>query len=708
MIFYNQVYQYVNKEEKNRLRVIEIDNSIAYYVELHCGDTAMPKRIDIGTLEAEVQAEVLLAIPDPYVKSYSDGDLTKKQIEKRDEDWAVVSSGWANHKDALLEKKTREGAFLEITKNSNVSKLKVKRAFTRFWQRGLNKNALLPDYMYSGGKGKERDLSNSKVGRPRKYALSDYGQQGINITEEVKTQFAYVIKKYYRKKEQITLAETYDHLLREFYSEKYYENNTVKHKVWDSSKIPTYNQFYYWFKKHEDPKLDITLRKSAKEFDLKHRPILSNSTQETDGPGTRFQIDATIADIYLVSSFDRSLIIGRPIVYGIIDVYSRMITGIYVGLEGPSWIGAMMALDNMIINKVEYCEQFDINIKSSQWPANHLPEIIIADRGEFEGYSVENLINNLNIKIENTSAYRGDLKGIIERQFRTINGKIKRKTPGSIQKEFRERGDRDYRLDASLSIREFTKVVIHLVLQHNQKFIEKYPLEKGMITSGLTATPINLWEWGIANKKGRLQIVTDNNVFRLNLLPKGKARITRAGLKFKGLFYGSEKAINEQWYVKLKSSSIEVLYDPREMNQIYIPHADGRNFDSCYLLDTSLEYKSDTLEEIGFYRELLQEVKAEEQAKQRENTINADLAIEEIVKKAMKEKKQTVSQTLNKAEKLRDIRVNRKVEKALNREDEKFDLVNKPNDLRADVIDFATKEKINDIPTKKIKLTPYG
>lgn len=69
------------------------------------------------------------------------------------------------------------------------------------------------------------------------------------------------------------------------------------------------------------------------------------------------------------------------------------------------------------------------------------------------------------------------------------------------------------------------------------------------------------------------------------------------------------------------------------MNQIYIPHADGRNFDSCYLLDTSLEYKSDTLEEIGFYRELLQEVKAEEQAKQRENTINADLAIEEIVKK---------------------------------------------------------------------------
>ena len=44
------------------------------------------------------------------------------------------------------------------------------------------------------------------------------------------------------------------------------------------------------------------------------------------------------------------------------------------------------------------------------------------------------LINNLNIKIENTTAYRGDLKGIVERKFRTINGKVKQKAPGAIQK----------------------------------------------------------------------------------------------------------------------------------------------------------------------------------------------------------------------------------------------------------------------------------
>ncbi|GAA0752017.1 hypothetical protein [Clostridium sartagoforme] len=147
-------------------------------------------------------------------------------------------------------------------------------------------------------------------------------------------------------------------MLRDFYSDVYRENNEIKHRVWDKSRIPTYNQFYYWFKKSQDIKKDIILRESTKELNLKYRPLTSNSTMETDGPGTRFQIDATIADIYLVSSLNKKRIIGRPIVYAIIDVFSRLITGIYVGLEGPSWVGAMMALDNMISDKVEFCEQY--------------------------------------------------------------------------------------------------------------------------------------------------------------------------------------------------------------------------------------------------------------------------------------------------------------------------------------------------------------
>lgn len=50
-----------------------------------------------------------------------------------------------------------------------------------------------------------------------------------------------------------------------------------------------------------------------------------------------------------------------------------------------------MALDNMVSDKEGFCKKYGIEITEKQWPTKHLPEIIIADRGEFEGYSVENI-----------------------------------------------------------------------------------------------------------------------------------------------------------------------------------------------------------------------------------------------------------------------------------------------------------------------------
>ena len=418
---------------------------------------------------------------------------------------------------------------------------------------------------------------------------------------------------------------------------------------------------------------------SDKEFNLNHRPILSNSTIETDGPGTRFQIDATIADIYIVSSLNRNRVIGRPVVYAIIDVYSRLITGIYVGLEGPSWLGAMMSLDNMIANKVEFCRKYGIQITEEQWPSHYLPEIIIADRGEFEGYSVENLINNLNIKIENTSPYRGDLKGIVERNFRTTNEKIKHKTPGAIQKEYRERGDRDYRLDATLTLEEFTQIYIKMVLHHNHKIKVEHPIDKEMISDELTPTPINLWNWGIENKKGRLRVI-DRDIMRLNILPKGKASVSRAGFKFRDLYYSSKKAVEEQWFINPKHRWIEIVYDPRNMNQIYIPHEDGKDYEVCYLLEKSRQYKDCLFEEIIFQQELKRELIELESNQQAQLNIDLDKEIEDIVKRAKEARNRTITETTSKAKKIKDIKENRQLEKEFNRLEEAFEIGKKENE----------------------------
>ncbi|WP_338133797.1 hypothetical protein [Staphylococcus succinus] len=76
MIFYNHVYQYVDRED--RIRIIEVDELVAYFVDLD-GDTAMPKAINLADLENEIQSSILLLVSDPYLMTYVDKDLTEVQ-----------------------------------------------------------------------------------------------------------------------------------------------------------------------------------------------------------------------------------------------------------------------------------------------------------------------------------------------------------------------------------------------------------------------------------------------------------------------------------------------------------------------------------------------------------------------------------------------------------------------------------------------------
>jgi hypothetical protein len=286
MIYINQVLQYA--KDSKRMRVIEIQESYVYIVDIDA-HTSMPKKMLYATLVTEIEQKVLLAIADPFARVIIDEDLTEVQIQKREEDWRTIQQYCLPYMEELLQKRGRETKIKSIAKQLKVTPTKVKKLLSRYWQRGMSKNAMLPDYSNSGGRGKEKTLSKEKAGRPRRVTVSGEYQKGINITKEVKLQFEIAINKYYRKASNYSLTDVYHFILRDFYSDSYKENGEMNYRVWEANRIPSYDQFYYWFKKFEDPKKDIQFRKSAKEFELKNRPLVSNSKSETNGPGTRFQ-----------------------------------------------------------------------------------------------------------------------------------------------------------------------------------------------------------------------------------------------------------------------------------------------------------------------------------------------------------------------------------------------------------------------------------
>ena len=57
------------------------------------------------------------------------------------------------------------------------------------------------------------------------------------------------------------------------------------------------------------------------------RGLIARNWKGVSGPGHTWAIDSTVGDIYLRSSINRAWIVGRPIVYIIVDVWSTAIVG---------------------------------------------------------------------------------------------------------------------------------------------------------------------------------------------------------------------------------------------------------------------------------------------------------------------------------------------------------------------------------------------
>ncbi|WP_240489196.1 Mu transposase C-terminal domain-containing protein [Cohnella thermotolerans] len=298
-----------------------------------------------------------------------------------------------------------------------------------------------------------------------------------------------------------------------------------------------------------------------------------------------------------------------------------MVTGIYVGLES-SWLSAAMAIANCCEDKVSFCKQYGISIRPEEWEARHLPETILGDRGELFSREVETLIKNLHVKIENTSSYRGDLKSIVERHFRTTNDTVKMMLPGVINPDFRQRGSRDYRLDAKLDLYQFTQIIIRCVLHHNNHFLPNYPREEMMIADDVESIPSKIWQWGVQFRSGKLREIPKEIVL-LNMLPTSEALVTYQGIRFKGLYYSSHTALKERWMEKARNGTrrVSVSYDPRNLGTIYLRGIGEKGYESCFLLSQYDQFNNRTLEEIEYL-----------QAKENmHKAVNAEIASRQVV-----------------------------------------------------------------------------
>lgn len=232
--------------------------------------------------------------------------------------------------------------------------------------------------------------------------------------------------------------------------------------------------------------------------------------------------------------------------------------------------------------------------------------------------------------------------------------------PGFIDIDFKERGGKDYRLDAKLDIFQFTQIIINCILTHNKyNWMKNYNRDEMMICDDVTPIPLELWNWGIANRSGKLRTFPED-IIKLNLMPREIATVTEKGIRYKKMFYSCDTAIQEMWFEKARNKGywkVDFSYDPRNMNFIYLRSQDGRSFQKCRLLNQG-RYEDKTIDEIYYLLSYEKLQKDESVGKSLQSKVDLIAEIESIVTTAEQMTLEKRDSTLSKSNRVKGIKQN--------------------------------------------------
>jgi len=561
----NDLIEYAGPQRKV-FRVLWVDDAgAAAYIFNVLPKTAEAQLARVAMLEADLAAgRAHRLADDPWPLPQQPLRRPAKHLQIRDRAWQVVRDLVAME-PAIYEPRRRGQLVMACMERHAVSHPTVYRYLRRYWQRGLSADALLPDYANSGARGKIRAVSEGvQRGRPRKAGAPP----GVNADAAMRRIFRVAATRVQDSAAPFARRAVFDQMLRDFFHQRTIETDTMRVQPGaQESALPTYGQFSYWMDQD---------RLLARPQPLPPLPAATDPGRP-GRPGAAFRLEATLADVRLVSRADRGQVLGRPVIYTATDVFSGMVAGIYVGMERPNWRHALLALANAAADKQRYCLRFGRDIGAASWPAQHVPGLVFAGPALAAGVDLEHdaLLNQFHTRCLVAPPHEGHAPG--------LQAELARRIPllsAAARDDSGDEGDtlRCARMDGVLDLEQFTRLVIDSVLHYNHSSPQG------------GATPQQLWAWGAAQRGGALRQFPEDLV-RCCLLPVTEAMVTAQGIRVQGNHYECVRALDEQWFDRAAKHGqwpVKVAYDPASLDMVYLldPRA-PMHFHACHLADGS-------------------------------------------------------------------------------------------------------------------------
>lgn len=432
----------------------------------------------------------------------------------------------------------------------------------------------------------------------------------------VRKDFDAAIQKYYFSAKRNSLRTAYEL----FILENYTNNGTV------SRDAPTWSSFKHYYQRHWSKRKEKDIaRNGLSNYQRNERPIYGSAMQYRNSIGC-YQIDETPADIFLVSRWDRSKVVGRPNIYLAVDTASGLIAGVYVGLDAGE--NAMTAcLANAAEDKVGFCAKYGITIEHDDWPSCGLPSEIISDRGrEFMGTRMDELCMRYGMDCQALPPFRADEKPLVERMIGMIQDSYESllRGKGVIGEDVTERWATDYRKQAIFTLDEYTAIVIRCIVALNKG---RVLTEIGHLPVEAPNTPATLWAWLESQGKTTLLDVDAREVY-IRCLPRRTVKVTRKGIQYNGMRYLPERGTE-----LVVGSKVEFAYDASDSSMIYLL-GEKSEILPCYLAPSSFRYDGFTHSDVSVIKNAERAKRTDAREKELSARVDMYREIQKIVEQA--------------------------------------------------------------------------
>lgn len=282
----------------------------------------------------------------------------------------------------------------------------------------------------------------------------------------------------------------------------------------------------------------------------------------------RVEIDHTPLDLLVIDKAT-ALVLGRPWITLAICRKSRCVLGFYISFNAPSAYSVMACVRRAILPKGDILKQFP-GLRND-WPCCGIMDLIACDNGmELHSTAIASIALAMSIEIQFCGVAMPQMKGAIERIFRTLAEDLIHQLPGTTFSNPNQRGDYPSERRAAIDM----NTLVHLLVKW---IVDIYHVTPHRGLSG--KTPLEVWREAETDRA--IELPTDPAALDVIVSHTAHPTIWHYGVQIDNLYYNSPllreitlqfgpKQIVEARYRDEDVSSVYIL-DPRSEEFIEIP-----------------------------------------------------------------------------------------------------------------------------------------